>query len=938
MNSDLKLVEADAANHLKDAELFEFPEAMARTTDMVGDCRTDLKVAKGLWDLIAVVHATFKAWNATLWNDLNTGAMEDETKSLTKMLRALPKGARDFDAYAGLDTAIKNFLVALPAVADLRSPSMRDRHWTQLMEITGVHFEIGASFALSDLLSLQLHQYVDDVGEVVDRALKEDKMEQALDKLATTWSTLEFEFEQVVLPPLSRPPEPARPPLPHSPPHTPPPSPSLTPTLPSHPSCLLPAPPFSPLCPLLAAQYRDKDVHLLKMKEEDFETLEDNQLVVQGMMASKYLATFEEQVTGWQKKLGNVSEVLSQMSEVQRKWAYLETLFIGSEEVKKELPESARRFVSIDGSFQKACKAIHATKNAVGASNAEGLMETLEEMAKGLELCEKDLADFLESKRRVFPRFYFCSTNMLLDILSNGNRPWVVAQHINAMFQGIKELGLPEGGSSVEKLVSNEGEEVPLKGGALKLAGKVENYLGELIGAIRKELLAQITAAVGDYAKRERKEWLFDHVAQLVIVCTQLFWTSQTEAAFDEMQRGEPSGLKDYSTKQIDALGDLIKLVQGDLERLQRRKIMNMITMETHSRDINLGMIAEGHDSKDCFRWVSQLKTRFQKRGGDREEDVHIDICDASFRYSFEYLGNASRLVITPLTDRIYVTATQACHLVLGCAPAGPAGTGKTETTKDLSSALGKAVYVFNCGPEMDYRTMGDIFKGLASSGSWGCFDEFNRLVPEVLSVCSVQYKTVLDAIRAKQPHFKYEGVEYVLHEQGCMSFITMNPGYLGRAELPESLKVLFRPVTVMVPDMRMIMENMLMAEGYQEANTLAKKFFTLYSLLQDLLSPQMHYDWGLRAIKSVLVQVLIPLPVAHLRHDSSHHYSPFPLSSLLSPLASRPSSRPSSRLSPLSSRISPRISSRAHATPALPPHRPASSSAASPTRARRGC
>ena len=159
----------------------------------------------------------------------------------------------------------------------------------------------------------------------------------------------------------------------------------------------------------------------------------------------------------------------------------------------------------------------------------------------------------------------------------------------------------------------------------------------------------------------------------------------------------------------------------------------------------------------------------------------------------------------------------------------------------------------------MDYRTMGDIFKGLASSGSWGCFDEFNRLVPEVLSVCSVQYKAVLDGQRAKAGKFLYDGVEYFLHPQGCMAFITMNPGYLGRAELPESLKVLFRPVTVMVPDMCMIMENMLMAEGYQDAKVLANKFFTLYKLLQDLLSKQMHYDWGLRAVKSVLVQARQP-------------------------------------------------------------------------------
>ena len=189
----------------------------------------------------------------------------------------------------------------------------------------------------------------------------------------------------------------------------------------------------------------------------------------------------------------------------------------------------------------------------------------------------------------------------------------------------------------------------------------------------------------------------------------------------------------------------------------------------------------------------------------------------------------------------------------MGCAPAGPAGTGKTETTKDLASAMGKACYVFNCSDQMDYKGMGGIFKGLASSGSWGCFDEFNRLVPEVLSVCSVQFKSVTDAIKQKKERFLLQEDEINL-DPTCGVFITMNPGYLGRSELPEGLKALFRPITVVVPDLELICENMLMAEGFVEAKALAKKFTTLYSLCRDLLSKQSHYDWGLRAIKSVLV------------------------------------------------------------------------------------
>lgn len=127
---------------------------------------------------------------------------------------------------------------------------------------------------------------------------------------------------------------------------------------------------------------------------------------------------------------------------------------------------------------------------------------------------------------------------------------------------------------------------------------------------------------------------------------------------------------------------------------------------------------------------------------------------------------------------------------------------------------------VFVCAP---FQAMGSIFAGLVQVGAWGCFDEFNRINIEVLSVVSAQLKAIQNSLISGKPTVDIGvggeiKIKRVAGFATCGVFITMNPGYAGRTELPDNLKALFRPVTMIVPDLLQICEIMLFSEGFEAA------------------------------------------------------------------------------------------------------------------------
>ncbi|KAK2581073.1 hypothetical protein KPH14_006115 [Odynerus spinipes] len=589
-------------------------------------------------------------------------------------------------------------------------------------------------------------------------------------------------------------------------------------------------------------QFKDSGVEILTQLDDIQTLLEEHIVKIQAMRGSAFVKLIRDDVEGFYQKLLRMQATIEEWTKVQVQWMYLLPIF-SSKDIVAQLPEEDILFTQVDGTFRRAMQAVKRDPRVRETAGTVGLLEVMVEANGFMETVNDGIYNYLEKKRLFFPRFFFLSNDDMLEILSETKDPLRVQPHLKKCFEGISRLGFNDA-LEIYSMISDEKEEIMMQGHISTAAarGCVEKWLIQveeyMIRSIRHEMLMSYL----DYEENERVVWVRIWPGMIVLCVGQIYWSMEVQSS---LLTRIPSNMVELWDKLHQQILDMVDLVKGQLTKQNRITLNALITIDVHAMDIVKMLIDKQIMDEKDFEWLAQLRYYW-------EDDVFVRIIHATIAYAYEYIGNTPRLVITPLTDRCYRTLIGAYSLHLNGAPEGPAGTGKTETAKDLSRAVAVQCIVFNCSEGLDYKNMGKFFKGLAACGAWSCFDEFNRIELEVLSVVAQQILCIVQAVRAKLETFVFEGTELKLNEAVYIC-ITMNPGYAGRSELPDNLKVLFRTVAMMVPDYAMIAEIFLYSSGFNTARALSTKIVATYKLCSEQLSTQSHYDYGMRAVKAVL-------------------------------------------------------------------------------------
>ncbi|KAH0482318.1 MAG: hypothetical protein KVP17_004471 [Porospora cf. gigantea B] len=462
----------------------------------------------------------------------------------------------------------------------------------------------------------------------------------------------------------------------------------------------------------------------------------------------------------------------------------------------------------------------------------------IREWLRSVEKVQNDVDAYILSLRLACPRFYFLSTAETIRCLSG--TPESVEGVVPKLFIGVHRLVYNDS-REISAVWSTEGEFLPLKSCVTVAGVPFPLWVTKLEAALASTLAAQ-TFSISSTRRSVEEILSSEYCEQVQLLAARALFTAQVEQALKVSRLGS----------LLESLTFSEKTLAGAVSETSKK----LLLLVAYEKTVLERLLLAGVESANHPVWRNTLRTYIFPR----ERYVEVRQGTWSTLYGWEYLGTPRMLVMTPLTELAFLSMTTSMQVRYGLAPLGPAGSGKTETTKELARIVGKGCIIFNCSDGLDITLLSRFFHGVASTGCWICFDEFNRLDPGTLSQVTSHVMTLRHAQQKGSPSLSIDGQEVPLRD-GAVVAITLNPAYAGRSRLPSDLQAIMRPIAMLKADSARITSASLCAAGFVVAEDLAERLVGLFQAAEAALPPSKLHDWGVRAALAVAASCSAPTP-----------------------------------------------------------------------------
>lgn len=731
----------------------------------------------------------------SIWVNCDLPVIIDKCTHDTIQIEAIPIEISNSNICRKIQNGITNILKCQDILKLLKEPSIKERHWCRIFtQLKPVNQDISLiqrlQFTLEDLLSLNLLANKAYIENIIEVAQKEYVIERALINIENNWLTTNLEYRE-------------------------------------HVSGMV--------------LVKEWDTILSKCNEDLSELM--------SMKNSSYYKLHNNRCISLTDKLSSLSIILSTWKDVQFRWLSTFDVFGNNEQMKVLLPQISSRFHFVSTELITLFKRVPSLDHLIDITSIPRFNVSLSKILDALLTIRESLSDFLEMYRDQFPRFYFVGNDELLEIIGSKNSILAVSKYARKMFGSI--MSIQGQNQIIDAVQSIEGEMFYLES---KIDTSTFDYPSQWLGELEEQIKCSLLTGIEECSKQINKiEDILPlsekYAFQILLVSFQIFMTSTLEKTTSKLNINEILNELKFTKAEVQ---NEIKS-SNCLNPVSKKIRENIIVEILYYERVLSKLVEQGSDSYCEINWNYVQRLHFVKSHSDRKASISFSQGCYSSEYGLEYIGVPERLVYTENLIKCMISLVESRRQGYGGCLFGPAGTGKTETVKMLGQNLGKVVVVFNCDSTYKFAVITRLIFGIAQVGAWSCFDEFNRLDTNVLSAVASSIRLIQASLHSHKKSVEILNKTIPIKASTGL-FITMNPNYEGRSPLPENLKNLFKEFSYYKPNEISIITGLIETQGFIEDMDLSHNFFDFIQSLKNDCTQQLHYDFGLRTIKRILM------------------------------------------------------------------------------------